>query len=995
MSKQAISGRAGSSILEPAEQRRALAVVAAAAPVTDRLRGRGFTAARTSRHVLRSRTEAMAEAFGRGDKSAVTSVLQALNWRADHLLAMMSDVYLSDPVDAPEWVTGFLRFLELSALVDPATEVRGPVDQLAMALHTVGRCAAVRLTNGQRVQIAKHVTPDLGAQLAGRLLAGLTPAIDFELGVAAVVRSLLPAAGPPPLDITVDGWLTRCELLPGVSYVLGTTFVQWERSTEVMLARLVRDWPQVRERFGFQSTYPVLVGMRGDLGDLHQGGQSTALLHLDEGTLVYKPKDLRVNQLLRYLEIEAARDAVIPVPFDRRELLREHYGWETYAEPGACHDASEVTQFYRRAGGLLRLLEFLEGRDLWLDNLIAAGPYPLFIDLEALLYGMRVPVAGHGPAARHVQSLLEESSAYTGVPVAATILAPGYRAEDMGALTPPRTMRLPYRPALAALQAQRRAIELDPAGFVTIAPPPYAATLNGRPQTVTQHVSTLLAGYRRVDAWLAARGCELVDRFETRYDVANVTVRHIHRDTWSYARAIQQTVSPAALRGGIERDISVWQAIAPAAEHTPRIAARIRVAEVAAIRQLNIPLFRTRPGSRDLLLDDGSVVPDVIEVSALARLRARARDDPMPVAQRIDVLMSSLSTGAGGRRPRRVSVAGDAGTVGEDRALAFASAVGDFVLANAVRKDTDIAWAGLAYDPKHDLETLRVLDDDLMTGTCGIALFLADLFRVTRTARYRQGALDALRGTIARGARASGSSMGGFVGPGALRYVLARCRAALADELPPPSDVPLPEVAAGYTHPMDLIAGPAGTVLVHADTNGIAAWWARVLATGEHANPYPREATRLRVLPGYAAAEGLVRHRLGQPWPAARSRGVPRRPGNSLALVTCRDPRTPQIIARLVRTPAHARRCTSARLLDDLEIALATRGGGDTPMASDAAQVIAAQLAWRWECNGRGFPERLASPRHDLSLLWGIPAVAHAVLRHAVAADLRSPRLLA
>ena len=114
------------------------------------------------------------------------------------------------------------------------------------------------------------------------------------------------------------------------------------------------------------------------LGDPHAGGRSVAILRFANGSVVFKPKDLRIAAavgqiagMLRSVELQP------PVM-----MLRRGYAWEKEHRTRPIDDAAEADAFYRSLGGWLALLHSMNAADFWFDNLIADGATPRFIDFE-------------------------------------------------------------------------------------------------------------------------------------------------------------------------------------------------------------------------------------------------------------------------------------------------------------------------------------------------------------------------------------------------------------------------------------------------------------------------------------------------------------------------------------------------------------------------------------------------------------------------------------
>ena len=127
----------------------------------------------------------------------------------------------------------------------------------------------------------------------------------------------------------------------------------------------------------------------------------------------------------------------------------------------------------------------------------------------------------------------------------------------------------------------------------------------------------------------------------------------------------------------------------------------------------------------------------------------------------------------------------------DEQALKIAVEIGDFILNNAITLKRQRAWIGLTYDPFHDLEQLSLLNDDILSGVCGIAIFLADLFLASDIRRFGQACLEILHQIASRRTEAeeelssipAAHSLSGFLGPGCQIYTVQRCASALANSI--------------------------------------------------------------------------------------------------------------------------------------------------------------------------------------------------------------------
>ena len=817
-----------------------------------------------------------------------------------------------------------------------------------------GLLAAADAALATRIDQARwEVRPEARRALVGLLSRRLTTACAPVLTHERLALDATSGAGTL-LDASVHGWRERFETYPVLAWVMTRVLAHWRGHVEELLSRFTAD----RELLGvalFQGRVPrVLTGVRGDLGDAHAGGRSVAILEFEEGArAVYKPKDLRitghVQELCAFLNARG-----LPLPLHVRQVLcREGYAWEEFVPAAPCPDAAGVERFYRRIGMFVRLLQVLEGRDLWLDNLVAAGEHPVFVDLEMVLQPRRRTRA-ETPAVGRARERLEESVALLGILAAPLPIAPGGPSEELGALTPPRAFLSPLRrnPALAALTGDSRPSR---EGHVLWTHEAYAPTLNGVPARAAEHFDALLEGYRAMHATLRANAGALLGAGSVLSRMAGVPVRYIHRDTWACYQLTLGGLAPALLTRHEVREAAFEPLLRVARAHPEPEAEETAVqAERDALRQLDVPYFLSHPGSEALFAPNGTVLhPRFFEGHALDRARRRLEElEAFPLARHEDLFRSTFATGR--HAPPRVEAL-EVPEVSEPDWLAEAVAVGDAILAEAVEAEGGLAWLGLTYHPLQDVRKLDVLPPDLLTGSAGIALVLAELHRASGHSRFRTGALGALEATRLEVARGSHREVGALHGLGSQLRVLLRCAEVLEapelGELARARIASLPGEAWLAQAPLDFVSGLAGLLLV-------------VLTTGE------RPATEhLMKLLERRLAEGPPRVS-----PPRLLEGVP-----TLAegLELC--------AIHLERHGGHAPpwripvEHPVPRVRPDAPLETLER---ELTMGSPSyAQHRGARLLATRHLHGRWFPERWEADAQNLSALWGLSAVAYSFLR--------------
>ncbi|QQQ00666.1 type 2 lanthipeptide synthetase LanM family protein [Lysobacter enzymogenes] len=150
-------------------------------------------------------------------------------------------------------------------------------------------------------------------------------------------------------------------------------------------------------------------------GDLHEGGQTVARLQFDAGNVMYKPRSLRIDAaldgFLAALFPDDPQRVRVPAVLDRGD-----YGWAAFVAHRYCDGDAELARFYRGLGHWLAALRLLGGTDIHLENLIAAGPVPVVIDVESLFEIVPpLQASGYGQAYDFAQALIRNSVLRTGI----------------------------------------------------------------------------------------------------------------------------------------------------------------------------------------------------------------------------------------------------------------------------------------------------------------------------------------------------------------------------------------------------------------------------------------------------------------------------------------------------------------------------------------------------------------------------------------------------
>ncbi|MFL5348431.1 MAG: type 2 lanthipeptide synthetase LanM family protein [Hyalangium sp.] len=699
-------------------------------------------------------------------------------------------------------------------------------------LHPFLRVGAARLREGLAELRARY--PSDGPLASPEVETALLEALTFRLHELAsrvlilelnVARMMDQLSGSTPQErfhfystVRLREPRVRAALLeeyPVLGRLMATTLERWRETSLEFLGRIAADREQLEQTFLAGRELGTLTAVQGGISDSHRGGRGVFLLKFSSGLrLVYKPKSLAVDvgfqQLLQWLNAQGLRHP----PRVLTVLDRGTYGWVEFVDATGCDSREALQRFYWRQGSFLALLHLLSAVDFHLENLIAAGESPVLVDLEALFHH-RAPVERAERARTKAWALLDQSIVSVGMLPIFLFGREGKAGLDMsglggeaGQLTPQRmpmvedlgsdTMRVVRRQGLMSGSNNRPRLgdaPVDPAEFT----------------------EELVQGFEETYALLESRREALEPRLRA---FADMEVRFIARATQRYGMLLQESHHPDFLRDGLERD-KVLDHLWAEVTQLPALR-RLLPFEHADLRLGDIPFFTARPGQRHLWSSTGECIPDYFTHDSLGDVLQRLeRMSERDCALQVSFIRKAMVSLDKGKAPVRTASSLEweeslpAAT--PEECLAGAVAIGEDLMAKAIRGSKDACWIGLNLEDLQQWRwSLSPIGMDLYEGMGGLALFFAYLAKRTGRADFEELAratLDPVREEWRRLGEGGGTGVGVFVGHGAPVYVLSHLASlwnepALMEELL--AGLPALEALIDSDARLDLLSGVGG-----------------------------------------------------------------------------------------------------------------------------------------------------------------------------------------
>ncbi|MBD2249948.1 type 2 lanthipeptide synthetase LanM family protein [Nostoc parmelioides] len=561
---------------------------------------------------------------------------------------------------------------------------------------------------------------------------------------------------------------------PVLAHQIKICIDHWMQFSLEFLRHLCADWTDICKLFSPENQLGVLVDLEGSAGDTHHGGRSVLIAKFSSGLqIVYKPRSLAVDVHFQELLTWLNKRGTHPPFYTLKILERGSYGWVEFITAAECQTTEEIQRFYQRQGGYLALLYALQATDFHSENLIAAGEHPILIDLEALFH----------PHFERVELVKSDLLAYK--KIAFSVLSIGllpqkiygndeYEGLDLSGLGSAQGQLTPYRvlywegQGTDEVSLKRKRIEMP--GNQN------RPTCNGQEVSVLDYTDSLITGFTNLYWLLFKHRDELLAENGILAGFGEYHVRAIIRSTYIYSLLLTEGFHPDVLRNALDRDRlfdKLWLGVAQEPHLT-----KVMAAERQDLWQGDVPLFTTRPNSRDLWTSSGERIVDFFAESSMALVQRRFQQlGEADLTQQLWFIRASLTTlvTVGEQRQQTsYSVIPVDDQVSREQLLKAAQAVGDRLETLALSSEQDATWIGLQLTPQ-ETWLLTGLDIDLYNGLPGVVLFLAYLGSITDEERYSNLAKSALN-TILRQIDARQSdvkSIGMFDGWGGIIYTLS------------------------------------------------------------------------------------------------------------------------------------------------------------------------------------------------------------------------------
>ena len=488
-----------------------------------------------------------------------------------------------------------------------------------------------------------------------------------------------------------------------------------------MLGRIEENYDGLCDILGTDSI-SCLDSIDAEQGDTHDKGRFVVKLDFSEGTIIYKPRNLRVQEELDHtLSSVCGKGDTLPLYY-RKTIYHDDYAFDTFVKYEECSTEEQVENYYRRFGQICAIIYMLRGNDIHYENIIAHGEYPVLIDVETLFQHQGDVINRPDNAASDVYIDTVSSVGGTAmVPIITFNQGKNGKGIDISALGG-KEQELPYK----VLQLVNTGT--DNMKFDYVAARMSGANnlpkLNGEIIDFNKYTDIIIDGFRKTMEYILGNKELFIGKGGLVERYADIRVRHLMKATQNYAKIMLFSSHPnySGDMTKLERMYAnIW-------DYNYRDKRIVRF-ETDDMIDGDIPIFYGRIGSREIISSSGDKLDDYFETSAYDKVVARFEElDEAEVERQIsqmkicmNMFESENHENAEGRKNEKA-----AEKPSREKLLRKAEEIADTIIDNAHfnRNTQTVEWSNVVYDTINGCWKTRGISCGLTAGQAGVFNFL-------------------------------------------------------------------------------------------------------------------------------------------------------------------------------------------------------------------------------------------------------------------------------
>lgn len=508
------------------------------------------------------------------------------------------------------------------------------------------------------------------------------------------------------------------------------------------LTRYEEDWNLINQSLKLDVS--PLKSIAAGLGDSHQRGRSVMRFKFENNTeILYKPKPLAVAIYFHELLDWINKKGFTPKLKGYNILNRKDYAWEECIQHQECKTQNQIENYYKRLGGYLAILNSVNGTDFHNENIVANGEFPTLIDLETIF---------HHPAKLNIKFTAEVKAKYKiADSVLGTALLPhlyfknvdGYGI-DISGVSVTKREELPI-PLLRIENEGTDEMRFVRKKVKTEINNNNAPKLNGKAIGAASYVDSIIEGYQHVAQIIFNNKSELLNEDGPIAKFKDIEIRIVVRPTQYYGNFLLEKYHPDYMRDCVELEKlldRIWFTI---------LDTRQIPFEKKDLFNGDIPIFTTKPGSRDLFASSGEKIENYFDQSSyeisVERIKSLTLES---IEEQSKLIEASVSSNIKEKIivKEATYLKEDLKEIKTDIFVEEAKNIGYRLMEQAIHGSyNDSTWIGLGIN-YHNQWQVAALDRGLYNGLSGIAMFLGYLGKISGEKDFNRLAMQTMESIL-------------------------------------------------------------------------------------------------------------------------------------------------------------------------------------------------------------------------------------------------------
>ncbi|MCU4885166.1 type 2 lanthipeptide synthetase LanM family protein [Bacillus cereus] len=507
------------------------------------------------------------------------------------------------------------------------------------------------------------------------------------------------------------------------------------------LTRFEEDWDQINQSLKLDalSLKSIAVG----LGDSHQQGRSVMRFKFEKNKeILYKPKSLTVAIYFHELLDWINKKGFTPKLKGHNILNRQGYVWEECIQHRECKTQDQIENYYKRLGGYLAILNAVNGTDFHHENIVADGEFPTLIDLETIF---------HHPAKLNIKTAEIEAKYKIINSVLGTALLPhlyfknaeGYGIDISGVSVQnqeelPIPLLRPENEGTDEMRFVRKKVMADINDN-------NVPKLNGKVLGASSHVDSIIEGYQHAAQIIFNNKSELLHEDGPIAKFKDTEIRIVVRPTQYYGNFLLEKYHPDYMRDCVELEKlldRLWFTV---------LDTRQIPFEKQDLFNGDIPIFTTKPGSRDLFASSGEKIENYFDQPSYEIVVERIKNLTLDsIEEQSKWIEASLSCNIKEKVivKEATYLKEELKEIKTDIFIEEAKNIGYRLKEQVIHGSyNDATWVGLGMN-YHNQWQVTALDSGLYNGLSGIAMFLGYLGKVSGEEDFNRLAMQTMESIL-------------------------------------------------------------------------------------------------------------------------------------------------------------------------------------------------------------------------------------------------------